>query len=65
MGSVAGLTTVTLPGISKDPLGSLMVAASPTFTAWASTCGTLARATTVEMSTTVASGWPVLAMSPG
>ena len=63
-GSVAGLTTVTLAGISVESPVSLITADWPTFTCIAWFCGTLARATTLEMFMMVMRGAPGCATSP-
>jgi hypothetical protein len=62
---MAGLTTMTFPGVSADPSVGNMVAGLPTFTNPAWFCGTFALAMILETSITVNSGTPVLAISPG
>ena len=64
LGSVAGLTTVTFPSTVWLVSTCVIVAGWPTFTDAAWFCGTLTRATTLEMSITVSSGVPGVAISP-
>src|SRR5437667_12581171 len=63
LGTVAGLTTMTLPAMS--PSGPVMRAGLPVLMASASFTGTLARATICEMSTIDTIGIPGAAISPG
>src|ERR1044071_3708963 len=62
-GSTAGLTTVTLPG--RSPSGPAIRAGRPLLVEDASFTGTLAGATTCEISTIEIIGAPLAAISPG
>ena len=64
-GSVAGLTTMTLPGTGSLPSAGVIVAAAPTLMSFAWSCAMLMRATIFDTSMTVSSGAPVVAISPG
>ncbi len=64
LGSVAGLTTVTFPSTVWLVSTWVIVAGWPIFTDAAWFWGTLARATTLEMSITVTRGVPGVAISP-
>ena len=61
----AGLTIVTLPVTGSPPSAGVIVASSPTLMSFAWSCAMLTRATTVDMSITVSSGVPAVAISPG